>query len=431
MKIKRVFIPTLTALIIASQLCGCAAAKESELLNMINNQQMIAIDVAVPENIEQGEEKTLEWLELAYLSNYENFRLEMDDILLITPFLTGGKNGTIYTDLSGNHTNNSTLYFSLMNQKFRDQLNDTEVTEKLSQAVNKIYTDLNDDEDKAAYINAYFSLVADAEPNYFNGSSTLTRGEFLSALYKANTPVSEIEANNESLNNLLGDVVDNTTAAFITQILEHSYLGIKDKSLNNQTVNGTITRAEALYSIVSLIYPEELAKVSDKDTAFSDTKNGGDIASKQKFIESGNEKTYWKAYELQYAIDNADEGMPDELYKAMVVAKNKGIITGSESRWDEGTTKAEAIDMIVKAYEAKSTTLSVERGERIFTWEELCDLIVKAQKPFPDRQHHRRCRKGLADRSQLKDRVLRDRQRVVGITEAHAPLGHDLALFSV
>ena len=63
--------------------------------------------------------------------------------------------------------------------------------------------------------------------------------------------------------------------------------------------------------------------------------------------------------------------------------------------------------------------------------EELCDLIVKAQKPFPDRQHHRRCRKGLADRSQLKDRVLRDRQRVVGITEAHAPLGHDLALFSV
>ena len=101
MKVKRVVIPMITAVLIASQLVGCASASQNEMLNMINNQQMICIEVATPENAEQGEEKVLEWEELAYLDNYEEFRLEMDDILMITPFLTGGKNGTIYTDLDG------------------------------------------------------------------------------------------------------------------------------------------------------------------------------------------------------------------------------------------------------------------------------------------------------------------------------------------
>lgn len=50
MNIKRVVIPTITALIIASQLVGCAGAQESELLQMINNGQAITIEIADQNN---------------------------------------------------------------------------------------------------------------------------------------------------------------------------------------------------------------------------------------------------------------------------------------------------------------------------------------------------------------------------------------------
>lgn len=41
--------------------------------------------------------------------------------------------------------------------------------------------------------------------------------------------------------------------------------------------------------------------------------------------------------------------MPIDLYKAMIIAKQKNLIDGGTSRWDEGLTKAEAIDLLVRA----------------------------------------------------------------------------------
>ena len=41
MRVKRFIIPTLTAVIIASQLMGCAAMTQSELLQAINNGDQI------------------------------------------------------------------------------------------------------------------------------------------------------------------------------------------------------------------------------------------------------------------------------------------------------------------------------------------------------------------------------------------------------
>ena len=70
MNIKRVFIPTLTAILIASQLCGCAATSQSELLTMINGNQTICIELAEEKKAEQGDEIIYEWIELASLSNY-------------------------------------------------------------------------------------------------------------------------------------------------------------------------------------------------------------------------------------------------------------------------------------------------------------------------------------------------------------------------
>lgn len=116
------------------------------------------------------------------------------------------------------------------------------------------------------------------------------------------------------------------------------------------TYNGTITRAEAVYLLVSRYFPNEYKNADLKADCYSDCKDGGNVAQKQKFIEENNMKDYWKSYELTYVIQNPDNGMPTDLYKAMIVAKEKGIITSTESRWEEGVTRAEAIEMLVNTY---------------------------------------------------------------------------------
>ena len=101
-----------------------------------------------------------------------------------------------------------------------------------------------------------------------------------------------------------------------------------------------------------------MASVDVKTATFNDAKDGGDIASKQKFIEDGTQKDYWKSYELTYAIQNPDDGLPTDLYKALIVAKSKGLVTDT-TRWDEALTKSEAIEFLVK-------TLRQEKGIKQF-----------------------------------------------------------------
>ena len=47
MTIKRIVIPTITMVIIASQLMGCAAVSQSELLQMINQGDAIEIEDSI------------------------------------------------------------------------------------------------------------------------------------------------------------------------------------------------------------------------------------------------------------------------------------------------------------------------------------------------------------------------------------------------
>lgn len=374
MNVKRIFIPTITAILIASQLTGCAAASESEMLTMIDNQQAICIEVAVPKEAqeEQGDEITYDWKELASLDNYEAFRLNFDDTLGITAFGDGGKNGTIYVDLEGNHTNNSTFYYAMMNKKFRNQIADTDINAKLVDAAYKNYVDVESDaEAKLAYINAYFNILEDAEPNYYNGNSAVTRAEFLSAVYRAKEPVKDLEEDIE-FTAKVDPAGDNEHTIFAQQMLDYNYLGLSEKSLNKQTFTGEITRAEAIYTLVKCFYADELEAVTGKETAFTDTKNGGNIALKEGFIETKKNpetkekyteyKDYWMSYELQYAINNPDGGLPEALYKAMVVAKQVGLVTGDESRWDEAITKNEALNMIFRVYDAMETVTNADRG---------------------------------------------------------------------
>ena len=381
MKIKRIVIPTITLIIMTSQLLGCSSVTSKEMLDMIDRQEAIVIEVPEPISEEQGTTIEYEWTELASLTTYPEFRTTFDDTFNIVPYGTGGKAGTVYIDLSGNQTNNSTLYNALMNQKFAEAWNNTDNIKKIISAVKDTYVDIDSDTEAiTAALNAYFNLTSDAEPNYYNGNSTLTRGEYLGMLYRASTPVEDLT----DKSGLTESIEDTDTALFASQIADKSYLTTADSSLNTSTFNSTITRAEAIYTIVQEYYADEYKSVTGKENCYTDAKNGGNIAEKAGFITKDKktgevtEKKYWKSYELSYSMQNEAKGMPTDLYKALVVAKNHNLITGDECHWSDGLTKTEAINLITSVYEDLAETNgyinNAERGNA--TGESITDSTI-------------------------------------------------------
>ena len=52
---------------------------------------------------------------------------------------------------------------------------------------------------------------------------------------------------------------------------------------------------------------------------------------------------------MKYSLENIDKGVAEELYKPIAMAADKGIIS-TETRWNEGITKSEAIEIVVNAF---------------------------------------------------------------------------------
>ena len=360
---KKVMIPLIASGIIASQLMGCASASSKEFLDLLNKGEAIEIEVAVPESIEEGTEKDLEWVQLDQLSTYPEFRRAMDDALFITNFGEDSKNGILYVDLEGNHEGNNTLYNAFMNNAFRENYwENEEVQKQVQEAVLEVYADVEADTEgiKVAALNAYYNLLPDAEPNYFNGESLINRGEFMALLYRSENPVQDLESN-EEFTSLVGES-DNTDFAY--SLVEDSYLSTSDKSLNAKTFNGTMTRGEAIYMLMHHFYGDELSTYTNSPS-LPDIKNGGDIASKQKFTGD-----YSTSVELMYALQNADSGAPEEIYKAVGLAYDKGILESTEdSRWDEGITKEEALTLLTNTLSSMPTKGSYQQGASTSTSE--------------------------------------------------------------
>lgn len=360
---KKVMIPLIASGIIASQLMGCASASSKEFLDLLNKGEAIEIEVAVPESIEEGTEKDLEWVQLDQLSTYPEFRRAMDDALFITNFGEDSKNGILYVDLEGNHEGNNTLYNAFMNNAFRENYwENEEVQKQVQEAVLDVYADVEAETEgiKVAALNAYYNLLPDAEPNYFNGESLINRGEFMALLYRSENPVQDLESN-EEFTSLVGES-DNTDFAY--SLVEDSYLNTIDKSLNTKTFNGTMTRGEAIYMLMHHFYGDELSTYTNSPS-LPDIKNGGDIASKQKFTGD-----YSTSVELMYALQNADSGAPEEIYKAVGLAYDKGILESTEdSRWDEGITKEEALTLLTNTLSSMPTKGSYQQGASTSTSE--------------------------------------------------------------
>lgn len=364
MKIKKLTIPTITMVIMMSQLLGCSAVSQSELLQMINNGDMIEIEVAVPINQEQGTEESILWEQLASLTTNPDLRKSWDNTLNITSS-TDGKNGVLYVNTDGKNEPNNTLRVALHNREFVKFLESESTLSELAEAVDKNYVDIEtEDAMESVYmgINGYFNLLPDSSPNYANPESTLQRNEFMAMVYRAETPVQDLKEDSA-----FTTAVGNSDYNIYAQgVADDSYLDLASKSLNNMTYNGTISRAEAIYTIVNRYFADDYKNVdlTSSTATFTDAKDGGNIAEKQKFIENATAKDYWKSYELTYALQNPDQGLPTDLYKALVVAQNRGLINpNTDTRWDEGITKSEALQLLVEA-------LKQETGIPIFTFKQ-------------------------------------------------------------
>ena len=350
MHIKRVAIPTVTLILILGQLAACGKAPKVEpndLLSMINEGRMIEIEIAVPNNYVEADENQLTWIILAALTSNQEMRDSWDETLNIR-LSENGKEGCLYVDVLGESEYNNTLRVALHNEAFINLINNPETRELLAKAVEMNYTDISaEDTDKAFYmaLNSYFNILPDSKDGEANADDALSRKEFMAMIARSELQVTDDLMADADFIAAVGEDAFNRFAA---QEAEYGYLDLGSKSLNNLTYNGTMTRAEAIYMIVNKYFASDLAKVGSLSASFTDCKDGGNIAEQQKFIEDGTEKEYYRSYEMLYATQNADDGCPSKIYNALVVAYNKGLIT-SETRWDEGITKYEAIKLIADA----------------------------------------------------------------------------------
>ena len=118
MNVKRIIIPTLTMIIITSQLMGCASVSQDEALNLLRQGDQIEIEIATPKDTVKEEKDTLPWEQLASLSTYSAFRSAFDTALGVVPTSDSSKNGIVYINLAGDQDGNNTLYNAMMNRKF-------------------------------------------------------------------------------------------------------------------------------------------------------------------------------------------------------------------------------------------------------------------------------------------------------------------------
>ncbi|MEG0580269.1 MAG: hypothetical protein RR490_10175, partial [Niameybacter sp.] len=350
------------------------------MVKMIDEGQQVEIVVNKPTYEIKAIKGTLEsnepWIQLDQLKTYNEqgdnyFRDGFDELFNTIKVLEGsksGKNGCMYVvnvDGVDYRSGNATLSDGLRNEVFiKKYWNTSNVQDKLNKLGDSVYTDISSDDSMAVYasLNAYYDLLNDAKtPNEFNGTRSLSREEFMATLYKSANGVQDLQYTPQSdpFTQAVGGETEYTKYA--KEVDKYSFLQTSNKSLYTQNIKGIISRVEAVYMLVSQNFPDKLAEQQQAKNpkAFKDTKRFGgvDLALTAGFKEKVKdpttkkdtivEKQGWQAYTLTFMLQNPDKGMQKELYDAMVVAKEVGIIQGDESRWDESLSKAEALELIV------------------------------------------------------------------------------------
>ena len=361
-KVKRVAVPVMCIMMALTQLTGCGVASSKELTAMLDNGEAIEVSVELPESSQELHGTPVEWKALAELTDQEDLRKEIDNALGVISY-GESKNGVLYVNPETEEWEpNNTLEAVFKNKAYHEVAEDEDVVEEISKAVAEAYTDLDDksstEEIQLAAINAYFNLFpADEDTNEFNGGAYLTRGQYMCGFARAHLQAQNgIKASEDTIK----QVGDSQYAPYAELVSDSAYLDIASGSLNEENMNGLITRAEVAYMLAKTYYSDEMDAATKKSKTYSDVKDAGDMAEKAETTD----KQQYKAANLAYMVENPKDGLDEDLYKAMVVAYNHGFFGNtSESRWDEPITKEEALQAFVNVYTDLGTTIKCQNGK--------------------------------------------------------------------
>lgn len=284
-----------------------------------------------------GSGLTISWTPVGELTDHAELRASIDKYLGVTGE-GKSKQGSLYTNIKGKNDYNNVFSVAMNNSAVKKALN----TNKnfIANAACNSYTDLDiDDEEKCVNmaLNAYFNLLPDGTEA--NADASLTRAQFMAMVMRADTPVTDIQTDT-AFEKSVGQSEYNKYAQSVNK---DSYL-----TLNNQLYNSSMTRAEAVYTIVSRYYADSLKNASSSASCYTDAKDGGAVAKSDR------------ASALNNSISNPDSGMDRELYKSLCVAKEKNLLTSARSRWDEAITKNEAIALLRSVYTHKLVECNVK-----------------------------------------------------------------------
>lgn len=346
MKIKRVILPTITMVIIASQLFGCASTTKQDAYDMMRETEQIELEYAVPDydNAEDSKVELLPWLQLASLETHPELRKAFEELLGVTVSEDGTKTGIIYTDETGKANQNNTLFNALgKNNLFIDTIRDTEKSEKIESIASDNYTDIEDNQSIAAVINAYFELLPDQSEGQFDGDSTISRAQAMTLLMRAITPVNDQQAP-ETDSDFTAKVGETTYTDFAAPMNDYCYINTSN-GLNEKSFESTMSRGEYIYMLTKALFGDEYSsrleeagkEETDVDSVtFTTLKDGGDV-------------TY------QEALSSTDKGLPTDMFNTFKKAAAIGFVTEDSLNWDEAITKSEAINLFIDAVEVYQT----------------------------------------------------------------------------
>lgn len=145
MKIKRVILPTITMVIIASQLFGCASTTKQEAYDMMRETEQIELEYAVPDydTTEDSAVELLPWLQLSSLETHPELRSAFEEYVGVTG-TTGNKEGTLYYNPETQQAEqNVTLYMATKNSAISSYFANIDAMTKFGEIAAENYTDVD------------------------------------------------------------------------------------------------------------------------------------------------------------------------------------------------------------------------------------------------------------------------------------------------
>lgn len=342
MKVKRVIIPTLTLIMVASMAFGVTACGKKDTYNMLQESTEIELEYAVPDydsNTEESKVELLPWLQLSSLETHPELRTAFEELVGVTG-TTGNKEGILYYNPATQKADqNVTLYMATKNSAMSAYFANIDAMTKFGEIAAENYTDIDVDDVNAPYatINAYFELLPDQEDGQFDGDATISRAQAMALLMRATTQVNESQAPDEDAD-FTAKVGETQYTNFAAPMDEYAYINTST-SLNEQSFNGTMTKGEYIALVTNYIRADYVATL--KESGYTDLYSDTSDITISTVSDAGNIK-------YSEAISDASKGVPTNLYETFKLAIKNGYLAEADLEdWDSALTKADAVSLFI------------------------------------------------------------------------------------